>query len=96
MGGTVTVTEGRLADAGLLDDAAGATALISGGPHNGHVIIIDTAKYNCGAFYESVECSCGASYEWGTGGCHSHHSVPEHGDAELGQVMTLAYNWEVG
>ena len=91
--GTVTVTEGRLADAGRFDDWGSATATIEGGPHNGHTIIIDTAKNNCGAFYKSVECSCGAEYEWGSGGCSSHHSIPEHGDAGLGRVMTLAYNW---
>ena len=91
--GTVTVTEGRLANVGLFDDYGAATAVIEGGPHGGHTLVIDTAKHNCGAFYESVECSCGAVYSWGSGGCHMHHSSPETGDAELGRVMTLAYNW---
>jgi len=92
--GTVTVIEGDLADAGRLDDFGEATATIVGGPHNGHTIRISTAKHNCGAFYEDVACSCGATYSWGHGGCHRHPSALDEGDPELAKVLTLAYVWD--
>lgn len=58
------------------------TAEVKGGPHDGHRLIIDTAKHGCGAFYESVECSCGAVYSWGHG-----HRMYDCSPGQAGQLL---------
>ena len=84
--------EGLFADAGQLDDWGDAKAVVVGGPHDGHVVTIETEKHNCGAYGESVRCDCGDSWQSAMHGCWQHgHQREEGGDGELAEMMTLAY-----
>lgn len=58
--GVIIVTHGALADAFAMEDEARAMGVILGGAHHGHRVLVKSAKYNCGAYDKTLECSCGA------------------------------------
>jgi len=84
--------DGEIADAGKLESCGSATYMVVGGPHDGHLINVQTAKYDCGAYSAVIRCNCGADWENEMNGCWQHgHQRPEAGDAELGRIMDGSY-----
>lgn len=75
---------GRIADGGQMDDSSEATFMILDGQHKGHTLVVNTAKHNCGAYGESMLCSCGAHWNNAMNGCwQAGHQRREEGDRRL-------------
>ena len=60
---------GEICDFSQLDSYGNANVIIIGGPHHGHNALVTGAKFNCGAGWEHIICSCGAEFESQTSGC---------------------------
>ena len=68
------------ADASEFDDNGLEVWGVAGGEHHGHVVIVTTAKHNCGAYDEEQRCSCGQWYANAMHGCWQQgHQREEHG-----------------
>lgn len=81
---------GNTADAGKLADSGEAVYLVQGGEHDGHVIVVRTEKYNCGAYGEEINCSCGAAWLSAMTGCwQAGHQRKESGDSSLEEMTRL-------
>jgi hypothetical protein len=80
--------DGDVADAGQFDDSGSAIYRVQGGEHDGHKIVICTEKHNCGAYGESVSCSCGAYWQSAMYGCWQQgHQRQEEGDKSLQTML---------
>jgi hypothetical protein len=83
---------GENADAGQFDDSGSAVYRVQGGKHDGHQVTISTEKHNCGAYGESVSCSCGGYWQSAMYGCWQQgHQRREEGDKSLREMTTLVY-----
>jgi len=72
------------------DASTKTTYLVNGGPHDGHTVTLIEEKHNCGAFGQSVDCSCYISWKSAMNGCcQPEHQREEVGDKELSKVFTL-------
>jgi len=82
---------GNVANDGELDDEGEAVYRVQGGEHNEHVITICTEKHNCGAWGESVDCSCGESWQSSMWGCWQYgHQREETGNPSLKEMTCTA------
>jgi hypothetical protein len=83
---------GNVADAGQFDDSGEAHYHVQGGEHDSHEVTIYTEKHNCGAYGESVNCSCGEAWQSSMHGCwQAGHQREEFGNPSLEEMMRLAY-----
>ena len=81
---------GVRADAGRLNSQGEEIVYFLRGPHAGHIARISSAKFDCGAYYIDVYCSCGASYANDVHGCWQwgHHREGG-GDPTLAEYIPI-------
>ncbi len=78
------------ADGSLFEDQGLIQAEVLGGDHDGHKVNLKTAKYNCGAYLQEADCSCGKFWQNEMSGCWQlDHQRTEKGDDELARMFTL-------
>lgn len=92
-GGTMLKkVSGRIADAGKFEDEGIASGIVTKGPHEGHTVMLHTAKYNCGAWSEEIYCSCGGAWCNAMYGCWQYnHQRKEEGDPTLKELVNYFY-----
>ena len=84
---------GTIVDAGKFDDEGVAIYRVEGGLHDGHEITVMSEKHNCGAYGESVKCSCDASWQSAMYGCWQANHQREEGGDELLKEMMRTYEY---